>query len=66
MQYHSVYTNFSRGVSILILAGTDLTVLQVLSNKMGRYVFILCNLDLHIQYAYWQMFTYPRALTWKC
>lgn len=44
-QFHSVYTSFSRGVSILIKSGVEVNCMQSRIDESGRYIFLHCKIE---------------------
>lgn len=45
LQYHSVYSSFSRGVSILINAGITFNCIHSKIDDRGRYIFLHCKVE---------------------
>lgn len=43
-QYHSIYTTYSRGVSIMIANDVDLSCRQIKIETKGRYIFLYCTI----------------------
>ena len=44
-QYHSTYSSYSRGVSVMVSANVMFECIQQQVDEEGRYVFLLCKLN---------------------
>lgn len=62
-QFHSTYTSYSRGVSILIAKTIDFQCRQVRKDSRGQYIFwIVYWLDKDV---YWQIFIFHHHILLK-
>lgn len=44
-QYHSVYSSYSRGVSVTVKTGVNFSCRQSSKDELGRYIFLHCAID---------------------
>lgn len=63
-QYHSVYSSYSRGVSILVTRSVMFSCRQTRIDSLGRYVFLYCSIE-NKMYVIANIYIPPPSPHWK-